>query len=101
MLQNFVLLFLFLSFNNLFGQSQQTTTSTPQISTTEKINNDTEEKVMDTNESLDYMADRLLFQVRKRLHLTTKEEEEEEEKEIKKQKKAKLSIGGITIERNL
>lgn len=57
-----------------------------------------EEEVLnlDTEESIEYLGDELWFQIKKRLHLTSKEEEEEQQK--KKKKKVALSIGGIKIE---
>lgn len=90
----------------MFGQSQEkkdtsaNTTKTTLTPSSASSTNATESKVLDTKESLNYMSDRLLFQVRKRLHLTTEEEEKKEEKVIKKQKNIVFSIGGIKIERN-
>lgn len=52
---------------------------------------------MDTDESLRYMSNLLLFEVKKRLNLTSKEEEIKAAKE--KNKKVRMSIGGIVIER--
>ncbi|MBR9833045.1 hypothetical protein [Acidiluteibacter ferrifornacis] len=53
--------------------------------------------IMDTDESLRYMSNLLLFEVKKRLNLTSKEEEIKAAKE--KNKKVRMSIGGIVIER--
>lgn len=55
------------------------------------------EESLDTEESLKYVGNRLLFQVKKRLHLTTEEDEEEEKSE--KKKKVKLNIFGIEVEK--
>jgi hypothetical protein len=53
--------------------------------------------ILDTDESLKYMGGLLLFEVKKRLNLTTREEELEAMTE--KKKKVRLSIGGIVVER--
>tara|TARA_R110002049_G_scaffold251627_5_gene426037 strand:+ start:11572 stop:11865 length:294 start_codon:yes stop_codon:yes gene_type:complete len=53
--------------------------------------------IMDTDESLKYMGSMLFFEVKKRLNLTSKEEEILAAKE--KNKKVRMSIGGIVIER--
>jgi hypothetical protein len=57
-----------------------------------------EEEVLklDTEESIEYLGNELWFQIKKRLHLTSKEEEEEQQK--RKGRKISLSIGGIKIE---
>lgn len=52
---------------------------------------------LDTEESLEYMGSALLFQVKKRLNLTTKEEEDAEKK---KKKATHFNIFGIKIEQN-
>ncbi|KAA3643674.1 MAG: hypothetical protein DWP98_12980 [Bacteroidetes bacterium] len=56
----------------------------------------TEIKELDTNESLKYLSSKLWFQMKKRLHLTTKEEEEAE---LKKQEKVSLTFGSLKVER--
>ncbi len=55
------------------------------------------EPIMDTDESLKYMGGLLLFEVKKRLNLTSREEELKAM--AAKNKKVRLSIGGIVIER--
>jgi len=55
-------------------------------------------ETLDTEESLKYVGNRLLFQLRKRLHLTTEEDEVEEKGQ--KKKKVKLSIFGIEVEKS-
>ncbi len=52
-------------------------------------------KTLNTEESINYIGSKLLFQVKKRFNLTTKEEEE---KENKKEKKVVLSFGSLKIE---
>ncbi len=57
----------------------------------------TADPIMDTDESLKYMGGLLLFEVKKRLNLTSREEELQAI--ATKNKKVRLSIGGIVIER--
>ena len=92
----FLLLFLVAGNTAAFAQQQNEPN-------TQKVTADSTEKVSDkelnTNESISYMGDKLLFQVRKRLHLTT--EEEEKKAQEKKSKKVKLSFLGIVIEKEI
>lgn len=53
-------------------------------------------KELDTEESFKYMGSELLFQLKKRLHLTTEEEEKQKEK---KKEKVAINLFGIKIER--
>lgn len=53
---------------------------------------------LDTEESLKYIGSELLFQVKKRLHLTTEEEEKQKEQQ-KGKKSVVFNILGIKIER--
>lgn len=55
-----------------------------------------EKTTLDTEESLKYIGNQLLFQMKKRLNLTTKEEEEKESKSIENKK---FSLFGIEIEK--
>jgi hypothetical protein len=57
-------------------------------------------EVLDTDESLKFMGERLLFQMRKRLHLVDETELKAEEKKKEKSKDVKFSIFGITIEKD-
>lgn len=70
---------------------------TTEIIATPKKQIAVKEPIMDTDESLKYMGGLLFFEVKKRLNLTSKEEEAAAEKE--KNKKVRMSIGGIVIER--
>ena len=60
--------------------------------------NAAKKETLDTEESLKYVGNRLLFQLRKRLHLTTEEDKASEKGE--KKKKVKLSIFGIEVEKS-
>lgn len=53
-------------------------------------------KELDTEESFKYMGAELLFQLKKRLHLTSEEEEKEKSK---KKEKVSVTFFGIKIER--
>ena len=53
--------------------------------------------VLDTEESLKYIGNQLLFQVKKRLNLTSKEEEK---KQSKSATNKKFSFFGIEVERD-
>ena len=52
-------------------------------------------KTLDTKESISYLGSKLMYQVKKRMNLTTEKEENDEEK---KNKKVALSFLGIKIE---
>lgn len=54
------------------------------------------EQNLDTEESIKYMGSELLFQFKKRLHLTSEEEEKEKEKE---KKPVSFTIFGVKIEK--
>ena len=85
---------LLLSSSSLLAQS---TTEQPTDSVKAPVVIDNPKEELDTEESLKYMGGQLLFQVRKRLNLTT----EEEEKKAAKEKKVKtFNILGIRIERD-
>lgn len=79
-----------------FGQAAKDSSATNK-SLPKKQGETEKEVVLDTDESLQYVGSKLLFQVRKRLNLVSKEEEEEELKKSKQ--KVKLSFGGFTIEK--
>lgn len=83
--------------------AQSNTTETKQEFAAKNRDNSKEEepkKVLDTDESIKYMGDRLMFQVKKRLHLLDEKEEETEKEEREKAKDVKFSIFGITIEKD-
>lgn len=90
------LLFIGLSFTTKAQKTTQSSDSTENKVVLKKIST-TPTPVMDTDESLKYMGGLLLFEVKKRLNLTSKDEELAAAKE--KSKKVRLSIGGIVIER--
>jgi|GEM_PF-1809104 len=93
-------LFLFLGFSQQgFGQSvaEGEKEVKKNVELKDNTSDTTIEEDLDTQESLKYVGNRLLFQVKKRLHLTTEEEEESEKK--KKKKKVKLNIFGIEVEK--
>ena len=54
-------------------------------------------KDLDTEESLKYMGNELLFELKKRLHIST---EEEEKKEEKPDEKIRFNLFGLRIEKN-
>lgn len=58
------------------------------------------EEVYDTEETLGYMGSRMLYQVKKRLHLTDESDEKQEEEEKKKAQKAKFTVFGLSIEKH-
>ena len=80
--------------------SAQSNSPVKQEKVTPPIVTTTQKQELDTEESLEYMGTELLFQLKKRLHLTTEEEEKEKE-EIRKKNKKKLTFNilGIKIER--
>lgn len=88
------LLFIGLSFTTKAQKTTQSSDSTENKVVLKKVSTT---PVMDTDESLKYMGSLLLFEVKKRLNLTSKDEELAAAKE--KSKKVRLSIGGIVIER--
>lgn len=82
-------LFIFFSFESK-AQSKQTDSTIvkpkPQVE---------QQKTLDTKESISYLGSKLMFQVKKRMNLTSEDEEKAEEK---KSKKVALSFLGIKIE---
>jgi hypothetical protein len=59
-----------------------------------------QKEVLDTDESLRYMGSRLLFQVKKRLHLVDENELQAEKQAQEKSKNVKFSLFGLTIEKD-
>jgi len=58
------------------------------------------EVTYDTGETINYLSDRMFFQLKKRLHLTDEKDEVEEQKAKKKAAKGTFTIFGITIEKH-
>jgi len=54
----------------------------------------------DTGETIGYLSDRMVFQLKKRLHLTDEKDEEEEKKAKQKAGKGTFTVFGITIEKH-
>jgi len=65
-----------------------------------KSDSTSEKAVLDTDESLKYMGSRLLFQVKKRLHLVDDAELKAEKKAQEKSNNVKFSLFGLTIEKD-
>ncbi|MEQ8910035.1 MAG: hypothetical protein RIC95_12630 [Vicingaceae bacterium] len=98
----FLLLLMLLGFGqSLYSQSKEKpVTSKPLAKNRDISTEEAEKKVLDTDESIKYMSNRLMFQVKKRLHLLDEGEDAEEKKEREKAKDVKFSIFGITIEKD-
>ena len=77
---------------NSYGQTTDSTKTNSDLA----IASSTTKESLDTEDSIEYLGGELLFQLRKRLHLTS---EEEEKAKSKKKKKVVLNFGGIKIER--
>lgn len=86
--------FLWIGISNGFSQSQNTDSLSNSISKN-KLKNTAKNETLDTKESLSYLGSKLMFQVKKRMNLTTEAEENAEER---KNKKVALSFLGIKIE---